>query len=365
MGELPNPGLGYKIREYLGGGNWKSAYRATSPYSLADVALLFFHDDEKPDVVVKDVTSLLRTMSSHRYASYLAKFYGFQRGQDGRFFIIEELLDRPLEGLAPLNDIVQFVRIARDLSRALVCLHESKLVHRDLKLDNCGLDHQLRAKIFDLGSVTSDGGDVRGTVFTRAPELFLSSSVAQCDYQSDVWALGAALFALRTGEYPFVFHSEVHERKIINDEVRAGVIDQSTGKQRKEALNKSVADRILSESAAPELRARIHHSLRGRSEEILNSMLEFDRGKRSSIQEAEVAWSKLAEEVGSAGESHSTDKWDQIRSHIKLAERKELVLTRRQIDRIISEYNSESPHDQGEELRSTLLHLKEMADGTA
>ncbi|MDD1535907.1 hypothetical protein C7U89_21110 [Bradyrhizobium sp. WBOS4] len=74
MGELPNPGLGYKVREYLGGGNWKSAYRATSPYSLADVALLFFHDDEKPDVVVKDVTSLIRTMSKHRYAGYLAKF---------------------------------------------------------------------------------------------------------------------------------------------------------------------------------------------------------------------------------------------------------------------------------------------------
>src|SRR3954471_9992593 len=110
MGELPKPGLGYKVREYLGGGNWKSAYRATSPYSLADVALLFFHDDEQPDIVVKDVSSLLRTIPKHRYSDYLAKFYGFQQGQDGRFFIIEELLDRPLEAVAPLNDIVQFVR---------------------------------------------------------------------------------------------------------------------------------------------------------------------------------------------------------------------------------------------------------------
>ncbi|MBK3663628.1 protein kinase [Bradyrhizobium diazoefficiens] len=362
MGELPNPGLGYKVREYLGGGNWKSAYRATSPYSLADVALLFFHDDEKPDIVVKDVTSLIRTMSKHRYAGYLAKFYGFQQGQDGRFFIIEELLDRPLEGLAPLNDIVQFVRIARDLARGLVCLHDSKLVHRDLKLDNCGLDHQLRAKIFDLGSVTSDGGDVRGTVFTRAPELFSISSGAQCDYQTDVWALGAALFALRTGDYPFVFSSEIRERKIISDQVRTKAIDEATGKLKKEALNKVVAGRILDQSAASELRARVHHSLRGRSEEILNSMLEFDRQKRISTKDAEAAWSKLAEELGSAGESHRSDKWGQIRSHINLAERKELVLTRRQIDRIISEYNSESPLDEDNALRNALLHLKEMVD---
>ncbi|MDD1535906.1 hypothetical protein C7U89_21115 [Bradyrhizobium sp. WBOS4] len=276
--------------------------------------------------------------------------------------MIEELLDRPLEGLAPLNDIVQFVRIARDLCRALVCLHESKLVHRDLKLDNCGLDHQLRAKIFDLGSVTSDGGDVRGTVFTRAPELFSSASGAQCDYQTDVWALGAALFALRTGDYPFVFSSEIHERKIINDQVRTKAIDEASGRRRKEALNNVVAERILDQSAASELRGRVHRSLRGRSEEILNSMLDFDRQTRISTQAAEAAWSKLAEELGSAGESHRSDKWGQIRSHIKLAERKELVLTRRQIDRIISEYNSEAPLDNGDELRKALLHLKEIVD---
>ena len=94
---LPNPGFGYKVREYLGGGNWKAAYRGSSPYNLADVALLFFHDDEKTDAVVKDVTSLLRTISKHQYADYLAQFYGFQRGQDGKYFIAEELLARPLE----------------------------------------------------------------------------------------------------------------------------------------------------------------------------------------------------------------------------------------------------------------------------
>jgi hypothetical protein len=168
---------------------------------------------------------------------------------------------------------------------------------------------------------------------------------------------------LRTGDYPFVFRSEIYERKIINDEVRARVIDTTMGRQRKEVLNKVVADRILGEAAASELRARVHHSLRGRSEEILNTMLEFDRGKRGKIREVEAAWSRLSEELGSASESHPTDKWDQIRSHIRLAERKELVLTRRQIDRIISEYNTESPLDQGEELRSALLRLKEVAGG--
>lgn len=361
MVDLPNPGLGYKVREYLGGGNWKSAYRATSPYSLADVALLFFHDDEKPDIVVKDVTSLLRTISSHRYADYLARFYGFQQGQDGRFFIIEELLDRPLEGVAPLNDLVQFVRIARDLSRALVCLHESKLVHRDLKLDNCGLDHQLRAKIFDLGSVTSDGGDVRGTVFTRAPELFASSRgvPVQCDYVSDVWALGATLFALRTGDYPFVFQSEVQERALINKEVRSGKISEDDGRRRKEELNSIVLARILLPNAPMDLTERVHLSLRGRSEEILDSMLAFDREKRGNIQEIERAWSALAEELWSAGESKPVDKWDRIKSHVMLAKRKELVLTRRQIDRIIAEYNSDHPFDEREELKVALQNLKE------
>ena len=143
----------------------------------------------------------------------MASFYGIQRGEDGKLFIIEELLERSLDRLYPLNDLVMFSRIARDLCRGLTCLHENELIHRDLKLDNCGLDQLQKAKIFDLGSVTSEPGGVEGTILTRALELFdldngdelfagpeiPLSGQQRMMFSSDVWGLGATLFALITG----------------------------------------------------------------------------------------------------------------------------------------------------------------------
>jgi len=76
---------------------------------------------------------------------------------------------------------------------------------------NCGIDHFGTAKIFDLGSVTSEGRTIRGTVLSRAPELFAQG--ATCTKASAVWAMGAVLFALRTGgDYPFVTRHEVRTK---------------------------------------------------------------------------------------------------------------------------------------------------------
>jgi serine/threonine protein kinase len=366
MGEaLPMPGLGYVIRELLGGGNWKSAYRASSSYRLADVALLYFHDESKRDIVAKDVTNLLRTVSKHRFSGYLAEFLGVQKGEDGRIFIVEELLDRPLHSIAPVHDILQFTRIARDLCRGLLCLHESKLIHRDLKLDNCGLSHQQLAKIFDLGSVTSDAGHVRGSVLTRAPELFIlknGSDEPQCDYATDVWALGATLFALRTGEYPFVYRREVDERNTINNEWKNGRISFDESQRRKERIDKGVADRILKGDAEEDLKKRVHASLRGRAEEILLSMLSFDRSRRRDIQTCEAAFSDLANELAGAGaveKKPSPNKWDTIKNQLRAVERKEFVLTEKQIERIVAEYNRVKPEDSDKEIESTLKKIKE------
>ena len=160
------------IRERLGGGMWKTAYRASSLYSLSDVALLYFHDDAAFENIAGEQRNLLLSASDHEYKEYLARYDGWIKGQDGRWFIKEELLQRPLGRLAPVRDLAQFVGFARDLCRGLTCLHEKGAVHRDLKLENLGLDYRQRAKIFDLGTVTSEGGSVRGTTFTRAPELW-------------------------------------------------------------------------------------------------------------------------------------------------------------------------------------------------
>jgi serine/threonine protein kinase len=263
------------------------------------------------------------------------------------------LLDR----IAPLNDLTQFVRIARDLSRGLVFLHKNNLVHRDLKLDNCGLDHQQQAKIFDLGSVTSEPADVLGTIFTRAPELFAMG--AQCDNSSDVWALGATLFALRTGDYPFVTKSEIEERRLVNRQLREGAISEEDARKQKQEIDIKVRDRVTRANAEPELIERVHGTLRGRPKDILLSMLKFNINDREKIETIEQAWSSLAREFAGLGKQPPIrrSKWDQIKRHLKSVEQDEMQLTVKQMDRIISDYENEKPTDA--ELAQSIKKVKE------
>ncbi len=342
--EYPIPGNGYTIREYLGGGNWKDAFRASTPVSLSDVALLYFRQESTNEILQKDVVNLLRAVSQHKYAGYLAEFKGVQKGEDGRFFIIEELLLRPLNKIAPVNDLTMFVRIARDLCRGLTCLHASRLIHRDLKLDNCGLDHQQRAKIFDYGTITSDPGEIRGSVFTRAPELFVSRlDVEQrvCDAASDVWALGATLFALRANCYPFVHQNEVQGRQLINDRVRRGELTQARADLKKRDLDAAVTERILRPMAQEDLKSRVHEILHGRSEETLLSMLEFDPNRRNQIENYAEAWNEISIELGASVSGYKQlTEWEATTIHLRAAERKELVLSRKQLERLIADFTA-------------------------
>jgi serine/threonine protein kinase len=168
---IPQPGHGYTVRQYLGGGYWKKAFRAVSHLSMRDVAVLVYKDPSARDEMLKDMEIWLK-IKNQPGSEYLATFYEVfgGEGEDENIYFIEELLSRPLDRLTPLRSGERFLRIARDLCRGLQCLHSVGLVHRDLKLDNCGVDHSDRAKIFDLGSATSEPGSVAGTMLTRAPE---------------------------------------------------------------------------------------------------------------------------------------------------------------------------------------------------
>lgn len=347
--EFPLPGRGYVIREYLGGGFWKRAFRASSTRSTADVALLYPHDDKRSDVLLRDVENLIRGAGGHEFSDYLAQFHGLERGEDGKLFIVEELLDRPLDKLNPLNDLGLFSRIARDLSRGLCCLHENSLVHRDLKLDNCGMDQLQRAKIFDLGSVTSEPGGIEGTIFTRAPELFVSPAAGSlfdkhnvsepASPPADIWALGATLFALKGGKYPFVHENEVEARRRLNTKIATKSVKHKDALESKKQIDKSIAARVTKHGAFEDLKERVQSILRGRAGEILISMLDRQPDRRLKAREYEGMWAQLCNELGGAGPlpAHRPDKWAHIERQLAAIDQLEFSLTTKQLETLIAE----------------------------
>jgi len=211
-------------------------------------------------------------------ADHLAHVYGAFEGDDREIYLVEELLFKSLQALRPLRNAERFFRFAADLSDGLASLHElhPPKVHRDLKLENCGVDYFGRAKIFDLGSVTSEGGIADQTILSKAPELFEEGAL--CNRQTDVWALGAVLFALWTQDYPFV---QAHE-----------ALNRPRDKGGRFLFDKDVKAQAQSAAAEAKLRDRIRTSFPDGSRAILEAMLSFDPERRPSVREAANRWSE-------------------------------------------------------------------------
>ncbi len=135
---------------------------------------------------------------------------------DGRpYYVMEWLEGHTLEAelcargpLAP----VEALAIAEEICAALAAAHSAGVVHRDLKPDNIMVlprGGRLSVKLVDFGIAKFIGGDSAGltttgvslgTVHYMAPEQLLCLAI---DARTDIYALGALLFRMVTGEVPF------------------------------------------------------------------------------------------------------------------------------------------------------------------
>ncbi|MEV0172108.1 serine/threonine-protein kinase [Streptomyces sp. NPDC050803] len=135
---------------------------------------------------------------------------------DGRPLIVMELVDGP-----SLDDVLrergtldgrEAAGIGAKVMDALAAAHRAGVLHRDVKPGNILLDRSGRVVLTDFGIATmEDPGDGSATHLTRSGEL-----VGSLDYlaperaqgadpgpASDVWALGATLYAAVEGASPF------------------------------------------------------------------------------------------------------------------------------------------------------------------
>jgi serine/threonine protein kinase len=141
--------------------------------------------------------------------------------QAAKHYLVLEYIDGPTAHTA-LTRVGRFplgvaVQVGIDIAGALAFLHSRQYVHRDVKPDNILLHPAGIAKLADLGlakrlnddpHITSSTHGV-GTSYYMAYEQALNANLV--DGRSDVFALGATLYHLLTGEVPFpgTSHEEV------------------------------------------------------------------------------------------------------------------------------------------------------------
>ncbi|MFG2943140.1 protein kinase [Streptomyces sp. NPDC048282] len=135
---------------------------------------------------------------------------------EGRPLIVMELVDGP-----SLDDLLrergtlgpqEAARIGVEVMDALAAAHRVGVLHRDVKPGNILLDRSGRVVLTDFGIATiEDPGDGSATHLTGSGELVGSldylaperAKGAEPGPASDIWALGAALYAAVEGASPF------------------------------------------------------------------------------------------------------------------------------------------------------------------
>jgi serine/threonine protein kinase len=150
--------------------------------------------------------------------------------EDGSVFLVMELLEgatldercKQAGGLLPVREVCV---LAYRVLEVLAAAHEKSVVHRDIKPENLFLTEAGALKVLDFGiarllesterhSATRTGTMI-GTPAFMAPEQALGQW-SQVDGQSDLWAVGATMFALISGQL-------VHDAETVQEMmVRAG-----------------------------------------------------------------------------------------------------------------------------------------------
>jgi len=138
------------------------------------------------------------------------------KSEDGSVYLVMELLDgqsldrftRPNEQALPLGEVV---RLMDDLLGVLTAAHGHGVVHRDIKPANLFLTNDQRLKVLDFGIARlaeplSDGSATQ-TGMTIGTPAFMPPEQArgrwqQVDARTDLWAVGATMFALLAQRRP-------------------------------------------------------------------------------------------------------------------------------------------------------------------
>ena len=254
----------YRVVSLIAHGGMGIVYRATDVRLHRDVALkmlspIGIHDELRIDRFLREA----RITASIDHPN-VVKVYDVGLFQGHPYIVVELLEGETLRARLDREALTPPVarQIAADIARGLVAAHAAGLVHRDLKPENIFLTRAGVTKILDFGiaklgpdaalprrGAPTVTGILLGTAGYLAPEQIRGDVV---DARADLFALGAILFELITGQRAFACENTVDTLYAIlhsppPDLIRqADGIPAGLGKIVSRLLEKAPADRFQS-----------------------------------------------------------------------------------------------------------------------
>ena len=212
----------YSVTAKIGEGGMGEVYRARDTKLDRDVALKVL-----PQAFTEDPDRLARF---EREAKVLASLnhpnighiYGLEEAEGQKALVLElvegpTLADRIAQGPIPVDEALP---IAKQIAEALEAAHELGIIHRDLKPANVKVRPDGMVKVLDFGlakaldqtptgdpsqsptltAAATQMGVIMGTAAYMSPEQAKGRTV---DKRGDVWAFGAVLYEMLTGQRAF------------------------------------------------------------------------------------------------------------------------------------------------------------------
>lgn len=200
----------YLLQEMKGRGTYGEVWLAKDTQVDVDVALKVY--------IAMDTRGMEEFKTEYRTASSLSHpnllhVHHFDICEDRPYLVMPYCPGSALEyiGCADEPTIWNFIR---DVASGLEYLHGMEIVHHDIKPDNILVDDKGKFVITDFGISVKFRSTLRrnskrnaqersssGSTAYMAPEMFTEE--AESVKASDIWAMGATLYEMMTGELPF------------------------------------------------------------------------------------------------------------------------------------------------------------------
>lgn len=216
----------FEIVEELARGGMAVVYRALDHYEGGEVAIKVVTvaaDRIETEARFRNEARLGASLAGHPHVVHplaVGHLDGPQ-GFVGRMYLVTELVpgvsaDVVMEEHGTGLPLRRACRIARDVARALVDLHERGIVHRDIKpgnvlLSGSGDEEHARLLDFGLAYATGDGWETKSPDLTadgHAPGTPLYMSPQQVGHERptpelDIYSFGVMLYELFSGDPPY------------------------------------------------------------------------------------------------------------------------------------------------------------------
>ena len=200
----------YRLQHRLGRGSFGEVWSAHDEVADVDVALkIYVALDDKG---IEEFRSEFRNVINLVHTNILRPEY--YDVSDSRPFLVMPLCRGSVDGQSGGMSESELWRFIRDVSSGLAYLHSHDILHRDIKpanilinadgdyvISDFGISTRMRSTMRRSSMRQDKGMDTSGTIAYMAPELFTKSPSAV--KATDIWAFGATLYELMTGELLF------------------------------------------------------------------------------------------------------------------------------------------------------------------